>query len=103
MGRAGKRIQTWLENTPRDAPIEEVEAVIQRYFPGLFVNKSGSHIVVTDERLVGFSDFGALGEFTVPVKRGQRVKGFYLKRLARAVTIIMDLERDKDENSGARL
>ncbi len=102
-GSSRKRIQSWLENTPRDAPFDEVEAILKRYFPGHCLKKSGSHIVVTDDRLIGFRGFGPVGDFTVPVKSGQRVKGYYLKRLAQAINMIKELEREEDEGSGEEL
>jgi hypothetical protein len=99
MGRSEKRIRTWLNNTPKEAPIEEVDAVLERHFAGKIRVKSGSHRVVRDRRLASYYGFEPYGEFTVVVKSGQRVKGFYLKRLAEAVRIIEELERKDDEGS----
>lgn len=86
-----------MRNPPTDAPIDEVAAVLKRHFHGKYVAKAGSHYVVRDQRLAAFSGFAPLGEFSVPVKGGQRVKGHYLKRLARAIQIIEELERAEDE------
>ncbi len=41
--------------------------------------------VVEDENLKQLNDIAPLGVLTVPVKRGQQVKGFYLKRIAEAI------------------
>jgi len=69
-----------------------VEAVLNRYFAGCYEKKSGSHIVVRDWRLGGFEGFGLRGEFTIPVKKGQRVRRLYLRLLAGAVDILQALE-----------
>jgi hypothetical protein len=74
MGKTEKRIHRWLEDPPPDAPINHVEAVLNRYFAGCYEKKSGSHIVVRDWRLGGFEGFGLRGEFTIAVKNGQRVR-----------------------------
>ncbi len=99
MGRAEKRLQKWLDNPPKDAPVDEVRAVLDRHFHGKIRSASGSHIVVADERLAHYSGFEPFGEFAIPVKGGQRVKGYYLQRLARAVKIAEELEGADDEES----
>jgi len=97
MGRAERRVQKWLNSPPKDAHVEEVKAILKRYFQGKFRFKSGSHIVVRDDRLAPYSGFDPFGEFAIPVKGGQRVKGYYLQRLARAVQIINELGEADDE------
>jgi len=92
MGRLEKRINKWLNSPPFDAPAEEVQAVLKSHFPGRFRRKPGSNIVVRDERLRFSHGFEPFGEFTIPVSGGQRVKGRYLQRLARAIRIIEELE-----------
>jgi len=69
-----------------DAPKKTVEAVLERYFQGQF--QYHKHLVVTDHRLAGHLGFGPNGEFTVPVKGGQKVKGWYLRTLAKAVIVL---------------
>jgi|WetSurMetagenome_2_1015567.scaffolds.fasta_scaffold02398_13 hypothetical protein len=88
MGKAEKRLKSWSQNTPPDAPVGEVKAVLKRYFPGKYEEKAGSHIVVRHEKLKGCQEFGINGEFTIPVKSGQKVKGWYLKRLVRAIELV---------------
>lgn len=92
MGKREKRVQTWLNNPPRDAPIDEVEAILKYYFRDKLRTKTGSHRVVRDKRLATYAGFGPLGEFTIPIKGGQRVKGCYLQILARAIQIIEEVE-----------
>jgi hypothetical protein len=94
MGKAEKRIQKWRHNPPQDAPVDEVEAVLKRYFAGSYEQKTGSHFFVKDKRLRGTSEFGPLGAFQIPVSGGQKVRKEYLKRLATAVEIIIDLESE---------
>ena len=59
------------------------------------MRKTGSHIVVTDERLKDMGDYGPSGKLTLAVKRGQRVKAPYLTRLAQA---IRDLEKETGDS-----
>lgn len=99
MGQREKRVQTWLTNPPKHAPIEEVEAVLRFYFPGRLRKKTGSHRVVRDERLATYSGFEPYGEFTISVVGGQRVKGYQLQILARAIQIIEEIEGTQDEES----
>jgi hypothetical protein len=61
MGRAEKRIQAWLDNPPKDAPVDEVVAVLKRYFQGKYDAKAGSHYVIRDQRLAPFSGFAPFG------------------------------------------
>jgi hypothetical protein len=97
MSRLRKRLQIWLTDPPTDAPIDEVEGIIKRYFQGKVESKSGSHRVIRDERLAGHAGFEPFGEFSIPVKGGRRVKGHYLQRLARAVQIIERVEGAEHE------
>lgn len=97
MGRREKKVRAWLTNTPTDAPVEEVDAVLRYFFEGKIRKKSGSHRVVRDERLAGYSGFEPFGEFTISIKGGQRVKGYQLQIIARAIQIIEDLEGTWDE------
>lgn len=98
MARREKVVQTWLTNTPRYAPVDQVEAILDYYFPGQ-VRKRSSHRVVNDARLAPHPGFEPNGEFTVCITGGQRVKGLYLERLARAIQIIQEIEGIEDEDS----
>ena len=92
MSKTEKSIEKWLADTPTDCPVNRVMAVLNSYFENSFALKGGSHITVTDKRLVGLDGFDALGNFTIPVKNGQTVKRYYLKRLAKAVEKVRSLE-----------
>lgn len=87
MGQREKLLDRWLNNTPQTAPVSEVEAILKYFFKDRFRQKGSSHIVIRDERLHS-ADFGLLGEFSIPVSGGQRVKGLYLRRLAQIIQII---------------
>jgi hypothetical protein len=97
MAKVEKRLKKWLENPPTETPVDQVKAVLERYFAGQYETKSGSHIVVRHDRLKGAPDFGPEGDFVIPVKRGQKVKGVYLKRLARAIQLAEEAGSNADE------
>jgi hypothetical protein len=92
MGQREKRVQAWLNNPPRDAPIDEVDAILKHYFSGKIRKKTGSHRVVRDAKLADHSGFEPYGEFSISVVGGQRVKGYQLQMLARAIQIIEEME-----------
>ena len=92
MTKVDKTLEKWLKNPPKEAPRGEVLAIIKRFFPGQYETKRGSHIVIRDERLVGLRDYGPDGSFDIPVKGGQKVKGFYLKRVARTIKLLEEME-----------
>ena len=99
MSQREKLLERWLNNTPKDAPVEEVKGVVNYYFSESKVEgRRGSHnIVVRDRRLRNRGEFGPLGRFEIPVKGGQRVKGVYLAMLAKAVEIV----NEEDDDGGA--
>jgi hypothetical protein len=97
MGQREKLVQAWLNNPPKDAPIHEVEAILKYYFKGKLRTKTGSHRVVRDERLANSAGFEPFGQFSIPIKGGQRVKGRYLQDLARAIQIIETIEGTEHE------
>ena len=95
MAKVEKILDKWLNNTPTDEPIEKVNAIIERFFSGQYSQSSSSHIVIQDDRLKGFHDYGPAGDFTVIVKSGQRVKGRYLRRLALTIKLLEELKEVK--------
>lgn len=98
MGKRDKLLERWRTNTPRDAPIDEVEGVIDYFFgDSRAKGRRGSHIVIRDDRLRNKGEFGPLGRIEIPVKGGQRVKGIYLERLIRAIDILKELGEQSDE------
>ncbi len=88
MGKPEKFLKKWRENKPKEVRFQEVKTVLDAYFPNMWEQKSGSHIVVRHEALIGIPPFGLKGEFTVAKKGGQHVKGFYLKSILKAIEII---------------
>lgn len=92
MTKVDKTLERWLKNPPKEVPKERVLAIIERFFPGQHETKRGSHIVIRDKRLVGIGDYGPDGSFDIPVKGGQKVKGFYLKRLAGTIKLLEEME-----------
>ncbi len=90
MSKAEKRLKKWKNNTPKQVPRHEVEAMLDRYFPGEWEFKSGSHIVVTNEDLKGVEDYGPDGDFDIPIKGGQQVKGVYLKKLVYTIDLLKE-------------
>lgn len=88
MTKVDKLLDKWLENTPTDAPIDSVKAILDRFFPNHWDQKGSSHIVVWDKKLIGLPGYGPKGDFSIPVKGGQKVKGFYLKRLSATIKLL---------------
>lgn len=95
MGKPEKFLRKWRQNRPREVNCQEVKTVLDAYFPGLWKQKTGSHIVVRHECLKSELTFGPDGEFTVAVKSGQKVKGHYLKTILRAIDIIIETEAEE--------
>ncbi|MBW1896650.1 MAG: hypothetical protein JRI47_06295 [Deltaproteobacteria bacterium] len=92
MSKYDKKLKKWLENTPTDVPKQQVVAVLDRCFSGQWRFLRGSHIVVQDDRLIGYPGYGPEGDFDIPVKGGQKVKGVYLKRLAQTIKLLEEME-----------
>ena len=80
------------KNPPTDTPKDSVISLLDRFFNGQYEFKSGSHIVVRDDRLKDLPDYGPDGSFDIPIKGGQRVKGYYLNRLARTIRLLEEME-----------
>ncbi len=93
MGKSVKFLKRWRENRPKEVRFREVKTVLDTYFPGMWEEKTGSHIIVKHELLISIAGFGPKGEFTVVKKHGQKVKGHYLKVILKAIDIIEEKER----------
>lgn len=96
MAKREKKLKKWEENPPKEAPIDEVNAIIEYHFPGILDNKKrGSHSVrIKNKALIGKQNFGPDGGFDVPIKGGQKVKGIYLQKLAIAIKILQEIEEE---------
>ncbi|MGA3287142.1 MAG: hypothetical protein ABSD46_06930 [Bacteroidota bacterium] len=86
MSTRKKTLEKWKYNTPVDAPIDSVKAIIDYYF-GEFEQNATSHMVIKDEDLKKNGITEIAGFFVIPVSGGQKVKGRYLKRLVEAIEI----------------
>ena len=78
MSRREKLLARW-KNGVTDELKESVLALLKHY--GL--EPSGPHNVIRDSRLADHPRF--LGTLTVPVSRGQKVKGVYLRHIVEAL------------------
>lgn len=97
MSQRQKRLEKWLNNPPKDAPIEEVDGILKYYFPDQTKDKKrGSHTVrIKHDALKKHPNYGPDGGFDIPIKGGQKVKGKYLKLLAQAIELLSELEHLK--------
>ena len=86
MSKIEKILKKW-ESRPILVEKDEVLSVLKRFHFNID-QKSGSHIVVSHPSLVNKPNFGRMGEFTVVIKSGQKVKGLYLERILEAISII---------------
>jgi len=83
------RIQKW-RNSKQEVPVDDVEPVIRYYFPNTRIAKGTSHkFQIQHQKLIGHPDFFH-GCLTIPVKNGQKVKPFYLRKLAFAIDIVSE-------------
>ncbi|MFW6333450.1 MAG: hypothetical protein ACOC23_09155 [Thermodesulfobacteriota bacterium] len=91
MGKGQKLLDRWADNLPREARRQEVITFLDTYFPHMWTQNKSSHIVVRCDALKGFPGYQPYGEISVPIKGGQKVKGFYVKRLIKAVALLLEL------------
>jgi len=96
MAKVDKLLEKWLNNTPKDEPKDKVLAIIERFFPSQYEQKSGSHIIIQDDLLKNIPEYGPIGEFGVVVSGGQKVKGYYLKRLVKIINLLKELGKWKE-------
>jgi hypothetical protein len=92
MGKADKLYLKWKARTPKEAKIRDVKTVLDQFFQGSWEFGKGSHIVVRHEALKVSRSFQPFGEITIPVKSGQKVKGFYIKILIEAIEVLREAE-----------
>lgn len=97
MTKADKVLSRWLNNPPKDERIDKVKAFLDRHFGENWRWEGGSHIIAADERLIDHDLTGPAGDFSVPVKGGQKVKGRYLKRLAILANYLKEIERKEEQ------
>ncbi len=88
MSRAEKILEQWEERRPTEVSRGEVEAVLEAFFPGQWGLLSGSHIVVRSAILKKYKRFQPYGEVMLALKKGRKVKFFYIKDLIDAIKVI---------------
>lgn len=97
MSKRDKLLASWKTQPQPDADVETVAAVLIRYFPSGFSKaEGGSHqLRVTHAALFAHPHFVG-GSLSIPVKGGQSVKPFYLKRIVEAIEIVQNAEKEED-------
>lgn len=93
MSQVKKTLDKWLNNPPKEVPKEKVLAILDRFFHGQYEKKGGSHIPVQDHRLIGFPEYGPNGDFSIIIKGGQKVKGYYLQKLAETIMLLEAMKK----------
>jgi hypothetical protein len=99
IGRREKIVEAWAKKPNPEADVESVEAILRHYFKDAFTKaEGGSHqLRVSHPTLYGHPHFVG-GTLSVPVRGGQGVKGFYLKRIAEAISILEEARRVQETN-----
>jgi hypothetical protein len=99
MSKILKKLEKW-KNCKQPVPKGQVLAVVERYFPGNYDLKEGSHIVVRHPKLQGIEGYGPYGEITIVIKSGQTVMPVYLKRLVATIEYLSGIDAiEKQEES----
>ncbi len=99
----------WRQSPPVNTSKEEVEKVVEHYFPGLFTySQKGSHwLRITDPVLKmaqdnGF-DTGTLGGMlSFSLVSGKTVKGYQIKSLLDAIAIKLEWQQLEEERDRAK-
>lgn len=82
----------WKSKCPVDAPLSDVMKVLEAFFDEI---RPGNHIVANHPALRELIPFG----ITVSTVSGRTVKGYQIKDIVKAVTIIKDSTKRKREKS----
>ena len=81
-------IEKWLTSTPGDEAVGVVRRVLVHKFgkDALCPNTGDSHqLRIKDPALADMPGFQPYGHLSIPVYRGQRVRGRYLRLIAQAI------------------
>lgn len=89
MSKIEKTLEKWKKGK-QPVPKEKVIAVLEKYFRHNYEIKGGSHIVVRHPGLEGLPGYGANGEFSIPIKGGQKVKPKYVKDLVKVIEYLVE-------------
>ncbi|MDP3025570.1 MAG: hypothetical protein Q8O10_08555 [candidate division Zixibacteria bacterium] len=84
MSKILKIIEKWKQGN-QPAQKEEVFTILNKFFPGNWECKSGSHVVVRHPLLSGLPEYGVAGEFSIAITGGRKVKHIYLKEILKVV------------------
>lgn len=100
MSKQDKRLEQWRQKPRPVARVDEVEAVLRRYFGDRFrENQGGSHqFSVSHPALYQHPNYLG-GTLSIPIKNGQTVKPFYLKHIAEAIQILQEAEKENDHEN----
>ena len=93
-------IEKWLSSTPPDEPVGVVRRVLVRAFgEGAICSNTGdSHqLRIKHPALASMPGFGPFGHLSIPVYKGQKVKGYYLRRIAQAIKRLEELANEEKE------
>ena len=93
------RIEKWLNNTPDHEAVELVKGVLVRTFgeDALCRDTGDSHqLRVKHPALAQLPGFGPFGHLSIPVSKGQWVKGYYLRRIAQAIKWLGEVEGEEN-------
>ena len=88
MGKANKLVEKWKKIKPVEVHIKDVKNVLNSYFYDQWFWEGSSHIVVRNSNLKNYRDYQPYGEFSVPVKHGKRVKGIYIRKMLKAISLL---------------
>ena len=99
-------LERWRENVPPETPKEDVERVVEFYFPGMFRYQEGtSHwLSITDPMLAKADAAGydtgttkGSGRIQLAHKHGRTVKKVYVSNLVTAINLKEAIEKAKLE------
>src|SRR5438094_10052930 len=99
----------WRQHVPPRVPKEEVQKVVEAYFPGAHtIKEKTSHWLIVQHELLrlasqhGFSAHFTGGRLSIPHTGGREVKQVYVKMLLEAIDIKELYDRVIEESSGGR-
>lgn len=100
-------VARWRGNVSPEVPIEEVEKVVEAYFPKTFryTGKTGSHWLIIDDAELklaeenGYITGTTQGKLAFSHVKGKRVKRWLIQNLLEAIAIKEEFRRIREEGS----
>ena len=92
-------VEKWLRNTPSDEAVEVVKSVLIRHFGKDAIRRKTGHsheLRLKHHALAGMLGFTQYGDLRIPVKSGQRIKGYYLKRIAQGIKRLEEAAHERE-------